>query len=214
MNVPPRFRWFAVGALLCALPLLAAAATAARAPLLVVDGRLVPCDPPPLVSGGRAFVPVRVLAEALGREVRWDARNQAVIVELAGEGIDLVSALPPVEGTDDALGVNKPASVGGQQYVRGFLVTHRVTWDLGGRFKELRFLYGAADAVATPFERSSEGAAYAQVVADDKVVAELRAEKGHGPREVRVSVSGVKHLSIQRKWRHYQGGVVINPTAE
>ncbi len=216
MRAPRSFCRTTIIAAVCALALAAAgvAAGAVQPPVLVVDGRIVPCDPPPLILGGRVFVPVRVLGEALGRQVRWDAANRAVIVEEVSGGTDLAAALPPLEGRGDALSVARPAAVGGQRYVRGFVINHRVSWVLDGKFWVLRFLYGALDAAMTPFERPGEGEAYAEVLGDGKVLAELSAEKGRGPQEVTVSVAGVKQVAIQRKWRHYHGGVVINPTAE
>ncbi|MBC7347865.1 MAG: hypothetical protein H5U00_10535 [Clostridia bacterium] len=216
MRTPWNFRRGAIVAVVCGL-VLAAAVAAARAvqpPVLVVDGRLVPCDPPPFVSGGRIFVPVRALGEVLGREVRWDAANRAVIVEEPSGGTDLAEALPPAEGRDDALSVARPASVGGVQYVRGFVINHRVSWVLDGKFKVLRFLYGASDAAMTPFEGPGEGRVCAEVLGDGKVLAEIWAEKGQSPKEVTVPVAGVKQVAVQRKWRHYHGGVVINPAAE
>jgi len=47
---------------------------------LIVNGREVPCDPPPQMIGGRVFVPVRFVAEALGAKVEWDEANRAVVV--------------------------------------------------------------------------------------------------------------------------------------
>ncbi|MGB9886286.1 MAG: NPCBM/NEW2 domain-containing protein [Moorellales bacterium] len=129
-------------------------------------------------------------------------------------GADLASDLPPAEGSESALSADRPVLVAGRKYARGFLLDHRVRWALGGRFKTVRFLYGAPDAAVTPFERSGRGRVYAEVVGDGKVLAELSAEKGRPPQEVTVSVAGVKELVVQRKWRHFHGGVVINPAAE
>ncbi|WP_245528005.1 copper amine oxidase N-terminal domain-containing protein [Ammonifex degensii] len=209
------FRKVTVAVLVVALLILTAAwaAVAVQAPRVVVDGRLISCDPPPFISAGRVFVPVRILAQAMGYKVEWDADNRVVVLERNVDGVDLTSGLPPMEGLEDALGVDKPASVGGQQYVRGFLINRSVSWVLDGKFKELRFFYGAVDTASTPFEQPGKGVSYALVVADGKVVAELSAEKGQSPQEIRISVAGVKRLSIERAWRHYHGGVVINPVA-
>lgn len=43
---------------------------------LVVDGRMVPGDN--ILYNGTTFVPVRALAEALGKEVKWDAQTNTV----------------------------------------------------------------------------------------------------------------------------------------
>ncbi|MBC7105489.1 MAG: NPCBM/NEW2 domain-containing protein [Firmicutes bacterium] len=201
----------------CLLAAVAAAAAAVKEgplPRLVVDGRPIDLNPPPLVRNGSVYVPVRALAEALGCEVRWDAANRAVIVERAAGGVDLVSALPPAEGLENALSADRPASVAGQQYARGFVINGRLTWALGGRFRTVRFLYGACDGPMTPFEREGEGRAYAEVLGDGRVLAELSAEKGRPLQEIAIPVAGVNELAIRRKWRHFHGGVLVNPAAE
>ncbi|MBC7105594.1 MAG: NPCBM/NEW2 domain-containing protein [Firmicutes bacterium] len=129
-------------------------------------------------------------------------------------GADLTSDLPPAKGSESALSADRPVLVAGRKYARGYMLDHRVRWALGGRFKTVRFLYGAPDAAVTPFEGPGKGWVYAEVLGDGKVLAELSAEKGRPPQEVAVPVAGVKELVVQRKWRHFHGGVVINPTAE
>jgi len=50
---------------------------------VVVDGRLVRWDVPPVVRDGRIMVPLRALAESLGLEVSWDEAAQKVLVARA-----------------------------------------------------------------------------------------------------------------------------------
>ena len=47
---------------------------------LIVNGKEVPCDPPPQFIGDRVFVPVRFVAEALGAKVEWDSERNAVVI--------------------------------------------------------------------------------------------------------------------------------------
>ncbi len=45
---------------------------------LIVNGTEVPSDPAPQMIGGRVFVPVRFVAEALGAKVEWDDKTKTV----------------------------------------------------------------------------------------------------------------------------------------
>lgn len=62
---------------LAAPPMSTAASSGIR---LVVDGRPLAVDPPPLLVDGRVLLPLRAVGEALGAEVAWDARTRAVTV--------------------------------------------------------------------------------------------------------------------------------------
>lgn len=48
---------------------------------LVIDGQAVQCDVPPQLINGRVLVPARFVAEPLGASVRWDANNNAVVID-------------------------------------------------------------------------------------------------------------------------------------
>lgn len=47
-------------------------ASSAQAISLVVDGRIISCDVPPQMLGGRVLVPIRAVSYALGCDVGWD----------------------------------------------------------------------------------------------------------------------------------------------
>lgn len=48
---------------------------------LVVDGVVIGSDRQPLVYEGRTYVPIRLVAEALGKHVTWDAANSQVVIQ-------------------------------------------------------------------------------------------------------------------------------------
>lgn len=52
---------------------------------VVVDGREVTGDVPPILMQGRILVPVRVVAETLGARVDWDSLNRLVLIQTALE---------------------------------------------------------------------------------------------------------------------------------
>lgn len=66
---------FVIGVMLTA----AVAAFAAESPIkIVLDGREINTDVPPQIIGGRTLVPIRVISEAIGMGVRWDAAARTV----------------------------------------------------------------------------------------------------------------------------------------
>ncbi len=81
-----------VAAVLVAVGLISASATlvSAAAPSIVVDGREVPFDSPPFIEGGRTFVPVRPIFEALGATLIWDGPTRTVTAALGQDTVKLV----------------------------------------------------------------------------------------------------------------------------
>ncbi|RNB59775.1 LysM peptidoglycan-binding domain-containing protein [Brevibacillus gelatini] len=83
---------------------LASATAAAKEPgpviSLVVDGRGVESDVLPLVRNGRMLVPIRVIAEATGAQIEYDAKKQRVTFDQKGKhvSLDINSRLAYVNG--------------------------------------------------------------------------------------------------------------------
>lgn len=71
----------AVVLVIVALQVFASAALAAEAPGVLVNGETVRFDVPPVIRGGRTFLPVRRIAETLGAEVEWDGVERKVTVK-------------------------------------------------------------------------------------------------------------------------------------
>jgi len=53
---------------------------------LIVNGGQVSAWPAPEMREDRVFVPIRLVAEALGAQVSWDTENRAVIINQGGQG--------------------------------------------------------------------------------------------------------------------------------
>lgn len=51
---------------------------------LIINGQEVQSDVPPQNVNGRILVPARCVAEQLGATVKWDANNQAVVINKSG----------------------------------------------------------------------------------------------------------------------------------
>jgi len=61
---------------------------------VLLNGKLMAFDQPPLIISGRTLVPMRALFEALGAEVSWDGPNQTVTASKDGTVITLVIDSP------------------------------------------------------------------------------------------------------------------------
>lgn len=47
---------------------------------LIINNKEIQCDQPPQMVNNRVFVPLRVVAEALGTDVKWDGENNRVVI--------------------------------------------------------------------------------------------------------------------------------------
>ena len=121
---------------------------------LVVDGSTVtPKDSKgnvvePFTYNGTTYLPVRAVADALGKEVNWDSATQTVT--LGGASVTYLDSLGIEEHTAD---VNKPqnatvSSASGQNYSHGILMSatgyaadgkssrsQEITYALDGKYK-------------------------------------------------------------------------------
>ncbi|HOR47529.1 MAG TPA: copper amine oxidase N-terminal domain-containing protein, partial [Caldisericia bacterium] len=48
----------------------------------ISGGTMVQLDAPPIIQGGRTYIPVRFVSEQLGAQVTWDGKNRIVTVKL------------------------------------------------------------------------------------------------------------------------------------
>ena len=70
-------RWFLIATAFLALAFLAATAVYAQDTIkVIVNGKEVTGDVSPQIVNGRTLVSLRIVAEALGAKVDWDAQNK------------------------------------------------------------------------------------------------------------------------------------------
>ena len=79
-------RWWIVGAALALTLTTAALVTATGQIRLVVNGKEVSPDVPPIIANDRVLVPVRWVSEALGARVDWENATRTVTVTQPDEG--------------------------------------------------------------------------------------------------------------------------------
>ncbi|GAA4725005.1 N-acetylmuramoyl-L-alanine amidase family protein [Brevibacillus fulvus] len=84
-----------VALLFCAMSLLvpqlssAAAKPAGDAVNLMIEGKTVVPEVPPLLVQGRTMVPVRIIAESLGADVQWDPSTETATIERQNSRLQL-----------------------------------------------------------------------------------------------------------------------------
>lgn len=95
-------RRLAIACLIVGIGLVAATPAAGGKVIgLVVDGRTIACDVPPMNMDGRILVPIRAVSEALGADVTWDQAGQRVVVTSgAGSGGGAGTGTGFVDATD------------------------------------------------------------------------------------------------------------------
>ncbi|MGQ7280577.1 N-acetylmuramoyl-L-alanine amidase [Brevibacillus thermoruber] len=68
----------------------AAAGSAKEEPVnLMINGQAVQPDVPPLIQNGRTLVPIRVIAEGLGADVKWDEAARTATIKRGGQKLVL-----------------------------------------------------------------------------------------------------------------------------
>ena len=69
---------------------MAGTATAAMTPTIVIDGKVLYSDVPPVIEKGRVLVPLRPIFDALGGEIYWGAEEKRVVGSKGIYYIDLI----------------------------------------------------------------------------------------------------------------------------
>jgi len=91
------------------------------------NGITVVGDAAPFIVDGRAHIPLRVIAEALGAEVVWDNRTRTGYMTLNGVTISIVIDMPLPDGMGTPVVINGRTFVPGRYISETFGAT--VRWD-------------------------------------------------------------------------------------
>ena len=178
---------------------------------LMVEGVRVPvpAENEPFIYGGRTYVPLRLVSEALGYDVDWDEYTSTVIIGEASESLFL-SQLKPYEHTPlrgfEAITYDSEANMmmNRQRYNTGIQIAKRVVrterenhplalkFNLGGKYTQLTGLIGYDDNSERP-----EGMVVS-FYGDDLLI--RRMDLNHlesRPTHLDLDVSGVTVLTIE-----------------
>ena len=117
---------------------------------LFVDGKEIYCEVPPFIKGGRTFVPLRCVVEALQIPVKWNNAKRAVLVGIPPEGVDLVNDIPAFEGYENK--IKSYVTIGGTKYNNGYAlnglnypIPKFLRFNLGKKYNTFKFNWGFAD---------------------------------------------------------------------
>ncbi len=178
---------------------------------LMVEGVRVPvpAENEPFIYGGRTYVPLRLVSEALGYDVDWDEHTSTVIIGEASEYLFL-SQLKPYEHTRlrgyETITYDNDANmtINRQRYSTGIQIGKRVVrterdnfplalkFNLDGKYTRLTGLIGYDDSAERPVGTT------VSVYGDETLIRrmDLHHEETR-PLHVDLDVSGVTELKIE-----------------
>ena len=114
----------------------------------------------PFIYNGTTYIPVRAVAEAIGKEVNWEGLTQSVYIgKMPGKEIYLTDVCPAYDFDEwryeECTSSNgKNFSMAGELYTRGFTVTPYncesviSLYNLNGEYNTLSFIAGHVDGTA------------------------------------------------------------------
>lgn len=141
---------------------VAGLAYAADSIQLVVNGRKVDTDVPPMVKDGRTLVPIRWVAEALGAEVVWDAKTQTVYIqggsipESVRQQINMLEKSFPAETPKQAVTTWANAVKEGNGAVQFAMLSADLQERIRSQYEQIQWVTGPGDPWVDKFQITSE----------------------------------------------------------
>ena len=119
----------AVILLLCSIPV-----SASQPISVLVNGRTLTLDVPPVIRDGRTLAPLRAIFEALGASVEWDNTTRTIISRRKGRSIILQIDNPTAQVNNSPIVLSvPPVVIGGRTMVPVRFIAESlgatVTWD-------------------------------------------------------------------------------------
>ena len=171
---------------------------------VVADGVEVRMDAEPfIVDDSVTYVPVRAVAEALGKEVTWDEKTNTVYIGAVPGEESWMKILPPysVDGSLayvlDGGNERNSFTVAGQSYTEGVYLEHTETedsasalWYTQGKYQSITFRIGHVD-------RSANNNAVVTVYLDGKKLASMEMTWDTPPKMLRIPLSKSENIRIE-----------------
>ena len=171
---------------------------------IVADGAKVSTEAEPFQGeDGVTYVPVRAVAEALGREVTWDDKTKTVYIGAVPGEESWMKILPPysvdgslaysLDGGDE----KKSFTVAGQSYTEGVYLEHAETedsasaiWYTQGKYQSITFRVGHVD-------KSGNNNCTVTVYLDGKKLASMEMTWDTPPKMLRIPLSKSENIRIE-----------------
>ena len=170
---------------------------------IVADGVEVPMEPEPFTADDVTYVPVRPVAEALGREVTWDEETNTIYIGAVPGEESWMKLLPPytVDGSLayalDGDSESSSFTVAGQTYTEGVYLEHAETeksasalWYTEGKYQSITFRVGHVD-------KSGNNDAVITVYLDGKKLGSMEMTWDTPPKMLRIPISKVENIRIE-----------------
>ena len=190
---------------------------------LIVNGQQVPvsADNEPFIYGGRTYVPLRVVSEALGYNVSWDADTSSVIIGDSAVAAPAPTPAPeptpaPATGEQKLIDVLPPYHVNYRASVRYYPTTQADSLSLGGiDYKNsISLQTGGSASISAYFNLGGNYSTLTGIIgslsgqvrdvivnihADETIIKTFELKAGALPQDFSLDVTGVRELHIELK---------------
>ncbi|WP_217597882.1 NPCBM/NEW2 domain-containing protein [Cohnella sp. GbtcB17] len=161
---------------------------------------------------GTNYLPMRMVAEMLGKEVKWDGKNSTVLVgSEKGEGVYLANLNPlKIENLSPSnyFQVNQEMAMNGQSYTSGIQLRDRsnvqVHYALDSNYKTFTGLIGLDDNAI------NKDTFTVTISGDGREIKRYTLVEGSSPQELIVDVTGVMNLTIKYETDGYNTVDIAN----
>lgn len=164
---------------------------------IVAGGRSIITDKEAFIYNGSTYVPLRVVSEALGREVSWDGANyQVIIADELVKSVTHLGSLPPTDWDWSSGKANQKVKLGGTDMSPALWVQStrykpaHLSWALNGQHKTLEGIIGHPD------RSRDEGEATITFTVDGKPVATINLLEGTEPQSFKIDVANALELRV------------------
>ncbi|MCL6478655.1 MAG: NPCBM/NEW2 domain-containing protein [Peptococcaceae bacterium] len=160
---------------------------------IVVNGKLIKSQQEPFVNGGRIFLPLRTVAEALQQQVNWEDNTAIITGGNSPKSLTLQDLFIPVN-SGLKYSANSPMLAGEKEYKKGFYVTPT---DTAADCKFTTSSTGVKQVSGSVvLDDNNEKNAEADVIilVDGKKVEKLGLKKGDPPKAFQVDLTGANDI--------------------
>ncbi|MBR1443925.1 MAG: NPCBM/NEW2 domain-containing protein [Firmicutes bacterium] len=152
----------------------------------------------PFVYNGTTYLPVRAVAEAVGKDVTWDSQSSTVYIGKSGVTKYLGQQVTAYK--KDAMIKEGSAIMGGTNYLNSLYMyglragsndIHEAYYNINGLYSSMNGMYGTID------ENTHDCDCTVYIYGDDVLLKTLECKGGAMPKNFNVDITGVVQLKVQ-----------------